>query len=145
MKTLIAAALMVMSFSTLAEPKGSSVDSFLSVLPLGHYLGVDDNGADCSMTVSEVNFPKKAISITGENSKHRVSKMVAEGSEFLLRAHRKEFIQTNRYSATKNSYYEKIVRTLTAGDNRLYVVTAIETSINGRFSSEKVECVVNLK
>lgn len=146
MKTLMVMASMLVSLSTFASEQ-DAVDSFLSVLPIGHNLGVDDQGRECSMTVSEVNFPQKAILITGENNKNKVSKMVAEGSEFLFRAHRKEFIQTHRHyvNASKTSYFEKIVRTLIAGDNLLYVVTATETNINGRFNVDKVECVVDLK
>lgn len=146
MKTLIAAALMMVSVSTFANER-SSVDSFLSVLPVGQYAGKDDQGVECSVAVNEVNFPAKAILVTGENAKNKVTKVVKEGSEFFFRAYKKEFIQTDRYyvDASRNAYFEKIVRTLNAGENLLYVVTAIETNINGNRSTEKVECVVSLK
>lgn len=146
MKSLIAAVLMMVSVSTFANER-SSVDSFLSVLPVGQYEGKDDRGALCSVAVTEVNFPEKAILITGENAKNKVTKMVKEGSEFFFKAFKKEFIQTDRYyvDASRNAYFEKIVRTVNAGENLLYTVVAIETNISGNRSTEKVECVVNLK
>lgn len=146
MKTLIIAALMMVSVSTFAGER-SSVDSFLSVLPVGQYQGRDDSGVECKISVNEVNFPKKAILITGESSKNKVTKMVKEGSEFFFKAYKKEFIQADRYyaDASRSSYFEKIVRTVNAGDNLLYVVTALETNLNGSRTTEKVECVVSLK
>ena len=145
MKTLIVA-LMMISGSAHAFEK-SSVDSFLSILPIGQYFGTDDHGAECSVKVSEVNYPDKAILITGTNLNNKVSKMVEEGSVFLLKAYKKEFIQTNRYylDNSKNTYYEKIVRTINAGENLLYVVTALETNLNGRLKIDKIECIVTTK
>lgn len=146
MKTLIAAALMIVSMSTFANDERSSVDSFLSVLPVGNYQGKDDSGLGCSISVNEVNFPAKAILVSAINPKIKVTKLVKEGSEFLFRAYKKEFIQTDRYyvNDSRNAYVEKIVRTVLAGDKLLYIVVAAETSINGHRSSDKVECVVGL-
>ena len=146
MKSMFVAVLILISASAFAVEKGP-VDSFISVLPLGQYNGIDEGGDRCSVIVSEVNYPDKAILITGANLKNKVSKMIEEGSAFLLRAYRKEFLQTNRYYVknSKNSYYEKTVRTIEAGDNLLYVVTALETNMNGRLKVEKVECIINYK
>lgn len=144
MKSLIAAALLMVSFSTFAAE--GSVDSFLSVLPFGVHTGVDDKGQACKVSVSEANFPAKAISVQAENDKLKVFKMINDGSEFLFRAYKKEFIQTDRYyvDATRNSYVERIVRTVIAGENRLYVVVANEITVNRDRKVELVECVVNL-
>ena len=146
MKSLIAAALMIVSISSHANELGS-VDSFLSVLPVGEYKGHDDKGAACAITVNEVNFPEKAISVTAVNDKNKVYKVIKDGSEFLFRAYKQEFIQVNRYyvDASRNSYVERIVRTVNAGDNRLYVVVAIETTVNRDRTVEAVECIVNPK
>lgn len=146
MKSLIAAALLIVSISSHASELGS-VDSFLSVLPVGTYKGTDDKGAECTIAVNEVNFPEKAISVTAVNAKNKVYKVIKDGSEFLFRAYKQEFIQVNRYyvDASRNSYVERIVRTVNAGDNRLYVVVAIETTVNRDRTDEAVECVVNPK
>lgn len=146
MKTLIAAALMIVSISSFGSELGS-VDSFLSVLPVGHYSGRDDKGVDCSVTVSEVNFPAKALLITATNDTGNSFKVIKDGSEFLFRAYKQEFIQTDRYyvDASRQSYVEKIVRTVNAGINRLYVVVARETTINRERTVEAIECVVNPK
>lgn len=146
MKTLIAAALMIVSVSTFANER-SSVDSFLSVLPVGLYAGKDDQGVGCSISVNEVNFPEKAILITAEKSKSKVTKMVKEGSEFIFKAFKQEFIQTDRYFVddSRIAYYDKIVRTINAGDKLLYVVVAVDTYISGTRASDKVECVVDVK
>ena len=143
---MIIAVLICITATVSAFEKGP-VDSFLSVLPLGQYKGFDESGNECSIIVKEVNYPDKAILITGTNLKNKVSKMVEEGSVFLLKAYKKEFIQTNRYylDNSKNTYYEKIVRTINAGENLLYVVTALETNLNGRMKIEKIECIVKIK
>ena len=73
--------------------------------------------------------------------------MIEKDSAFLLRAFRKEFIQTNRYylDNSKNSYYEKTVRTINAGEKLLYIVTALETNLNGKLQIDKVECKVTIE
>lgn len=146
MKNLLAVVLMMVTVSSFANERGS-VESFLSVLPIGEYFGKDDSGVECSMTVSEVNFPEKAIIITGKNSLNKVTKVIKEGTEFSFKEYKKEFIQTDRYfvDSARDSYIEKIVRTVNAGDALLYVVVAFEKNVNGNYSSEKVECVVNVK
>ncbi len=146
MKALIAVALMTVSFSTFSNDLGS-VDSFLSVLPVGTYTGADDRGNACEVAVSEVNFPAKAISVTVANNKNRIFKIINDGSEFLFRAYKQEFIQTDRQyvDATRNSYIERIVRTVNAGDNRLYVVVANELTVNRERTVEAVECVAVTK
>lgn len=146
MKSLIASALMIMSISSFGAELGS-VDSFLSVLPLGTYSGKNDQGVECSISVREVNYPDKTIVVVGSNAKSKVSKVIKDGSEFLFRAYKQEFIQTDRIyvDASRNSYVDKIVRTVNAGDNRLYVVVANETTVNRDRTVESVECVVNPK
>ena len=146
MKTILIAALMLISASVYAVEKGP-IDYFLSVLPLGQYIGFDESGNQCSVEVNEVNYPEKTILITGINLKNKVSKMIEKDSAFLLRAFRKEFIQTNRYylANSKNSYYEKTVRTINAGEKLLYIVTALETNLNGKLQIDKVECKVTIE
>lgn len=146
MKTLIAAALMMVSISSFSAELGS-VDSFLSVLPVGEYSGRDDKGVDCKVAVTEVNFPAKVILVQVSNNEHKTFKMIKDGSEFLFRAYKQEFIQTDRYyvDASRNSFVERIVRTVNAGANRLYVVVARETTVNREKTAEVVECVVNPK
>lgn len=146
MKTLIAAALMIISISSFGNELGS-VDSFLSVLPVGEYSGRDDKGIDCTVSVNEVNFPAKALLVTASNDKYKSFKVIKDGSEFLFRAYKQEFIQADRYyvDASRNSFVEKIVRTVNAGVNRLYIVVARETTINRDRTVEAVECVVNPK
>lgn len=145
MKSLIATALLLTSFSTFALEAGS-VDSLLSVLPLGVHQGQDDSAQDCTVSVSEVNFPAKALSVSLENSKSKIFKTINDGSEFLFRAYKQEFIQTDRYyvDSTRSSYVDRIIRTVNAGDKRLYVVVANETTVNRERFVEMIECVVNL-
>lgn len=147
MNTFITAALLMVTVSSFANDTNerSSVDSFLSILPIGEYQGKSDSGVECLISVDEVNFPEKAILITGKNSQNKVTKTVKEGSEFFFRAYKKEFIQTDRYfvDASRSAYFEKVVRTVSAGDDLLYVVVALDTNINGNNSSEKVECVIS--
>lgn len=145
MKTLIAVALIIVSFSTFSNDLGS-VDSLLSVIPAGVYAGTDDKGAACNVSVSEVNFPAKALSVTLSNDKAKIFKIINDGSEFLFKAYKQEFIQTERQfvDATRTSYIDRILRTVNAGDKRLYVVVANEITINRDRTVEAIECVVDL-
>ncbi|AUN97249.1 hypothetical protein DOM21_15410 [Bacteriovorax stolpii] len=144
MKSLIATALLLASVSTFAAE--SAVDTFLSVLPLGSHSGVDDKGNACKVTVSEANFPAKAISVQAENADLKIFKVINDASEFMFRGYKKEFIQTDRYyvDSTRNSYVDRVVRTVVAGDELLYVVVANEITVNRDRKVELVECVVNL-
>lgn len=144
MKSLILTALLLVSSSTFAGV--GAVDTFLSVLPLGTYSGTDDNGAACTVTISEANFPAKAISVQAQNAELKIFKTINEGSEFFFKAYKKEFIQSDRYyvDATRNSYVDRIVRTTLAGENQIYVVVANEITVNRDRKVEMVECVVNL-
>lgn len=146
MKTLITAALMIVSISSFGAELGS-VDSFLSVLPVGNYQGHDDKGVECAVSVNEVNYPAKALLVTATNNKNKNFKVIKDGSEFVFRAYKQEFIQADRYyvDASRNSFVEKIVRTVNAGFNRLYVVVATETTINRDRAVEAVECVFKPK
>ncbi|MBC7713585.1 MAG: hypothetical protein H7177_09610 [Rhizobacter sp.] len=145
MKALIAAALMIVSVSTFSAETGA-VDSLLSVLPIGTYQGQDDAGNSCNVVVNDVNYPAKVLSITVSNNKSTIFKILNEGSEFLFRAYKKEFIQTDRQyvDSSRNSYVDRIIRTVIAGDNTLYVVVANEITVNRDRTVESVECVVNL-
>ncbi len=123
-----------------------SVDSLLSVLPLGTYQGSNDAGEACSVSVSESNYPSKSVVIVASNNQNRVFKTVMDGSEFAFRAYKKEFIQSDRYyvDSTRSSYVDRVVRTVSAGDGKLFVVVANEVTINRDLALEAVECVVNL-
>lgn len=144
MKAFIATALMMISLSTFSNEMGS-VDSLLSVLPQGTYSGSDDNGNACEVVVAEVNFPAKAISVTASNNKEKIFKVITDGTEFLFKAYKQEFIQVERQyvDATRNSFIERIIRTVNAGDNRLYVVVANEITVNRERTIQAVECIVS--
>jgi hypothetical protein len=150
MKKFIVAASLLLSFSVLANeeksnPSISSVDSFISVLPLGTHLGVNELGARCSVVVSEVNFPEKAINVSVLKGNHKIFKTINEGSEFFFRSGRREFIQSERFYVddTRTSYVDRIVRTVLAGDNKLFVVVANEITVNRERFVEALECIVN--
>ncbi len=144
MKSFITAALLLGSLSTFAAE--GAVDSFLSVLSYGVHTGVDDNGKACKVTVTEANFPSKSLAVLAENSELKVFKVINDESEFLFRAYKKEYIQTDRYyvDSTRNSFVDRVVRTVIAGERSLYVVVANEITVNRDRKVEMVECVVNL-
>jgi hypothetical protein len=136
---------MLFSVSTFSMEMGS-VDSLLSVLPIGSYTGIDDAGAFCSIEVDEVNFPMKSLVVTASNQNASIFKTINDGSEFLFRVYNKEFIQVDRQyvDSTRSSYIERIIRTVIAGDKKLYVVVANELTMNRSSSVEIIDCVINL-
>lgn len=145
MKTIFALMITALSFSSFGLEMGA-VDSLLSVLPLGEYSGANDLGEACSVLVKEVNYPEKSISVTVSNKQTNIFRIVNDGEEFRFRAYKQEFIQTKRQyiDASRNSYQDKIIRTVGANDNKLYVVVANDLMVNGTYSSEAMECVIGL-
>jgi len=145
MKNLLFLTLLFCSFRALSTEVGS-VDSLLSVLPLGTHKGVNDAGESCLVTVNEVNYPSKEIMVVASNSRNRVFKKIMDGSEFVFRAYKKEFIQADRYyvDSTRTSYVDRVLRTVNAGEGKLYVVVANEVTISRDLAIEAVECVVDL-
>lgn len=144
MKSAIAILSIVSSFSVFGMEPGS-VDALLSVLPLGTHSGVNDSGEKCSVMVSEVNFPSKALSISAINANNRVFKKIMDGSEYLFRAYKQEFIQSDRYyvDSTRSAYVDRVIRTVNAGSGKLYVVIANEVTVNRDLAIEAVDCVIN--
>jgi hypothetical protein len=145
MKVLIAVALMIVSVSAFSAGMGA-VDSLTSVLPVGSYQGKDDAGNSCRVVVNDVNFPAKTLTVTVSNDKLTIFKIINDGSEFLFRAYKKEFIQTERQyiDVSNNSFIDRIIRTTMVGDNTLYVVVSNELTENTQRTVKSVECVVNL-
>lgn len=145
MKSVIAIALMMASFSTFANNMGS-VDSLLSVLPHGTFSGVDDLGVACSVSVYEVNFPAKAVAVQVNKRNSKILKVISDGSDFRFIAYKKEFVQMDKYfvDSTRTSYVERVVRTVLAGDKQQYVIVSNEIVVNRERTVEAIDCVVNL-
>lgn len=143
MKKFIAIALMSFSLSAFAYVE-NAVDSLLQVLPFGTHKGVDDAGVACDVSVSEVNFPNKEIIIKVTKKTNSIFKNVSAESDFLFRAWKKEFIQTDRYyiDETRSAYVDRIIRTVDAGNSKLYVVVADEVTVNRESKVDSVDCVI---
>ena len=125
----------------------NAVDAVLSVLPVGIYQGKNDLDIDCTVSVYTVNFPDNAIAVTVTDNKTRLFKVVNANSEFRFRAYKSEFIQTERFyvDANRNAYVDRILRTVDAGEGRLYVVVGHESTVNRDVRQETAECVVKVK
>lgn len=136
----------LITLSTAFSAQVNAVDTFVSILPLGTYSGVNELNSKCSVEVAEVNFPEKAISVTVLKGNHKVFKKIEDSSEYYLRGFNKEFIQSERYyvDATRNSYVDRIVRTVMVSDTQLYVVVANEITVNRERLVESLECIINL-
>ena len=146
MKAFIAVAFLIVSVSTFAAGAGT-VDTFLSVLHQGTYEGKDDAGNECKVVVRDVNYPARTLAVVVSNNKSTIFKIINDGSGYLYRDYKKEFIQTElQYvDSTRTSYVERIIRTVIAGDNTLYVIVANELTVNRERTVESVECVIDLK
>lgn len=140
MKSFIAIAFSFCSLAAFSADPGA-VDTLLSVLPTGTH-----TGEKCSVTVNVADYPEKSVYVSVTNEHSTIFKIVADASEFYFKAHKKEFIQTDRISIddTRSSFVERIIRTVLADDKKLYVVVAEEVTVNRERRVEEVECVVNL-
>lgn len=143
MKSLVLIVILAICHNTFAQTM-SAVEALSSVIKVGEYKGKNENGR-CVVLVSEVNYPQKALAVKVSDKLNSVTKLVEEGSEFKL-GMRKEFIQTTTSSIDENedSYVERIVRTVLAGENQLYVVTSYATVMNREINRTAVDCVINL-
>lgn len=146
MKVLLALALSVFCFSSFAKPV-SVVDKLTSYLPVGFYEGRNDQGEFCSVIVSEVNYPKKDVQVRVMTPKFDLSKLVEENSIAAYKDYRREFIQTetNIFGSDETQYVERILRTVSAGTTKQYVVVSWAIISNRDRQTEEASCVVDLR
>lgn len=135
-----------LSLAKAAQIESSASQKFLSYLPQGQYTGLSDAGVDCTVSVSEVNFPKKDILVQVREGGVELSKLIAEHSDFAHKDYKREFIQTDRsfIGASTGNFVERIVRTVSAGTNAQYVVVSYAVTLNRHRDVQTAECVINL-
>lgn len=145
MKILLAVAICLTTVCSFAAST-NAVDKLTTYLPVGSYSGKTDQGRACSVSVNEVNYPDKDIQVRITEGKKDLTKLIAAGSEFSYKDYKKEFIQTERtlINDDDTTYVERIIRTVNAGDNKLYVVVSFNTVINTESDEQVAECVINL-
>lgn len=145
MKILLALAMSLAALNSFASDS-SAVDKLTSYLPVGSYSGATDQGSACQVNVSEVNYPKKDIRVRVIEGNNDLSKIIANGSVFRYRDYKKEFIQSDHtvIGSDDVNYVERIIRTVNAGDNKLYVVVSYSTMLNTNAETQVAECVINL-
>ena len=145
MKILLALAICLTSFGSFAA-NTTAVDKLTAYLPIGSYSGKTDQGVACLVFVSEVNYPDNDIQVRVIEGSHDLTKLVAAGSEFSYKDFKKEFIQTERtlINDDDTTYVERIIRTVSAGNKRQYVVVAFNTVINTQSDNQVAECIINL-
>jgi len=97
MKVLVALTLSFLCLSSFAKSI-SAVDRLTSYLPVGFYEGRNDRGEFCSVLVSEVNFPKRDISVRVMNPKSDLTKLVEENAECGGRDYLRECYLTEKKS-----------------------------------------------
>lgn len=131
--------------SAVQSSEAPATSALLSILPVGEYYGKNDEGVQCRVIVNESNYPDKVITVTAIADKLKVFKIINKDVSFLFRAHRSEFIQSERHyvSSDRTAYVDNIVRTVIAGDRLLFVVVAQSRTVNRDVSTHSVECVVN--
>lgn len=145
MKILLALVLTFVSLSSFAKSSGA-VDKFTSFLPVGEYSGVNDQGVSCQVSVGEVNYPKKDIQVRVVVGNTDLTKLIEDGSEFGYKDYKREFVQTDRNQVGSDdvNYVERIVRTVSAGDKKQYVVVSYSVVMNTDRNDEAAECIVDL-
>ena len=112
MKILLALVLSLGALSVFAVGP-TAPEKLTSYLPLGSYLGQNDQGEGCQVFVSDVNYPKKDVQVTVMNNVSRLSKLIEEDSQFGYKDYKKEFIQSDRSLIGTDiySYVERVIRT----------------------------------
>lgn len=146
MKILLALVLSFAAVSAFADGVGSTAtEKITSYLPVGYYEGKNDQGANCTVLVSEVNYPDKDIQVRVMDGTLDLAKLIEENSAFGYKDYKKEFVQVERNLIGNDSYnyVERVLRTVLAGDRKLYVVVSYSLVINRNRDTQTAECVVN--
>ena len=147
MKFIMALTLSFFCFNTYAQKRPVSVvDKLVSYLPVGFYEGRNDQGEFCSVSVSEVNYPKKDIQVRVMTPKADLTKLIEENSDAMWRDYKREFIQTetNVFGSDDTQYVERILRTVSAGDKKQYVVVSYSIVANRERQTEESSCIVDI-
>lgn len=127
------------------DAKVEATNKLTTYLPVGFYIGKNDQGESCSVLVREVNFPKKDIQVTVYINSLTLTKLIEEDSEFAYKDYKKEFVQTERslVGIDVYNYVERILRTVSVSSRKLYVVVSYSLVINRASNTQVAECVVN--
>ncbi len=150
MKFLLVLAL---TFASVSSYASNAVDKFTSYLPIGYYSGVNDQGTACTVSVAEVNYPKKDIQIRVVVGNSDLTKLIEEDSLYRSsycnkedRNCKREFVLTDRnlIGSDDMSYVESIIRTVSTGDKKQYVVVSYSVVVNTEANTEIAECIVDL-
>ncbi len=141
MKKLMSLLALSLSFNSPAQlVELNAVDAFQMIIKPGIYHGKNDLNENCHATI-EKDGSDLIITVLTETS--YASKTIYARDEYAFRINRNEFLQIERNYIDDQSYIEKVVRTLTAGNRKLYIV-ASEQSVYGHDSlSNQAECVIN--
>lgn len=136
---------MVMSFTTFSA-EVNSVDSFLSILPLGEHSGKNHRGENCLVQVLETNYPSKSLLVEVKAPRKKLFKMIKEGSLFSYSFEAKEFSQGSRHyvDETRSVYVDKTITLKGTAGLFLDVVITNETLINRERLVETAGCILSL-
>lgn len=140
MKSLLTIILTLCSFAVFSAER-NAVDSLLSVLPEGNH-----SGSGCSVNVSVSEYPVRSVFVNVANDDKNIFKIVSEDSEFMFREYKKEFIQADLVTIddTRSASLERIIRTVNAGENQLYVVVAEAVIVNRDRREDAADCVAKI-
>jgi hypothetical protein len=144
MKIFLSFILLSFSFSTFATDR-SAVDALLEVIKVGKYSGTNSFGK-CTVELSEVNFPEKAINVSVEDDNYEITKLVQENDVYRYRGYNNEFVQStiSYLDESKDNYIEQSVRTLNTSKGKLYVGTAYTTVFERETLTKNVECIISI-
>jgi hypothetical protein len=145
MKVLVGLTLTFFCFNSFAK-SFSVIEKLTSYLPVGFYEGRNDHSEFCSVQLSEVNFPKKDIQVRVMTLNADLTKLVEENSDAGFKDYKREFVQTNKsiISSDDNQYVERILKTMTAGSKKQYVVVSWSVVNNNERQTEEASCIVDL-
>ena len=144
MKILFSLILLSFSLPALSADR-SAVDALLEVIKVGRYSGTNSFGS-CTVELSEVNFPERAINVSVQDDKYEITKLVQENDVYRYRGINNEFVQStiSYLDESKDNYIEQSVRTLNTSKGKLYVSTAYTTVFERETTSNNVECIISV-
>ncbi|MBP9680717.1 MAG: hypothetical protein KBD76_04890 [Bacteriovorax sp.] len=147
MKILLAFLVSLTSFNILANDEILAVDKFTTYLPIGAYVGTNDEGEACEVSVSEINFPQRDILVKISALDKTLTKLIEEKSIFKFRDYKREFIQTDtkKFGADSVNYVERIVRTVRAENDKQYIAVSYSIVTNTTSETDVLDCIVDRK
>ena len=143
MKSIILLVAMAMSSSAFSV-EANSVDTFLSILPLGVHTGKNFNSNNCSVNIVETDFPSHSIAVEITTPRKKLFKLIKEGCLYSFSEADGYYSQATRHyvDETRSAYVDRMVSLRKKADQSVEVIIVNENIIGRDHLIESANCIL---